>query len=163
MTYRRLEDDIKRLYTRNGVTDTSKLNAELIAERLNYSIYYIDGISKYIDSHRTFYLSKHLSPQEKWQSFGHELCHAMWHAGSQMNMNRHYREYQEWQAKSFSYEACVPRFLLEKVLSENPLIHPVYLIAERFGVTYDFAETRYILHCMRMSQYETEKFHLAGV
>lgn len=162
-TYNHLEETIKKLYLKIGVTDTFELDAISIAERLNFSVYDISGISKYIDSHKTFYLSRNCSPQERWQHFGHELCHALWHVGSQLNMKIEWRQYQEWKANNFAYEACVPRFILEKVLQENPFTDPVHLIADRFGVTYKFAETRYILHCIRKSQYENEMFRAAGI
>lgn len=163
MTYIRLEDDIKNLYLKIGVDDVTKLDMELIAGELGFSIEYISGISKYIDSHKTFYINRYLPAEEKWQQFGHELCHAQYHAGNQMNMRKHWREFQEWQAKNFSYEACVPRFLLEKVLSENPTVDPVLLIEERFGVTFNFAETRFIIHCLRKAQYDNEMFRLVGI
>lgn len=163
MTYNHLEDTIKKLYLKIGVIDPSELDAATIAERLNFSIYDINGICKYIDSHKTFYMSRNISPQLRWQNFGHELCHALWHAGSQLDMKIEWREYQEWKANNFAYEACVPRFMLEKVLEGNPLMNPVYLIMERFGVTYQFAETRYILYCVRKSQYENDMSRLARV
>lgn len=163
MTYNRLEDTVKKVYLGIDVKDIRKLDAELIASRLGFSIVLINGISKYIDSHKTFYINRNLTQSEKWQCFGHELCHALWHAGNQMNMHIDWRLFQEWQAKSFAYEACIPRFLLEKELAENPLIHPVALIVEKFGVTYQFAEKRYTIHCNRKSQYQRELFHACGL
>lgn len=158
MTYNRLEDTIKNVYLKIDVTDVLHLDFELIAARLGFSVMYIQGISKYIGSIKTFCIKKSLSPEEQWQDFGHELCHALWHAGSQLNMPIDWRLFQEWQAKSFAYEACIPRFLLEKELAKNPFTDPVVLIAEQFGVTSAFAEKRFLLHVSRMTQNEEALF-----
>lgn len=163
MTYIRLEDDVKNLYLKIGVDDVTKLDMEVIAYRKGYSIEYISGISKYIDSHKTFYINRYLTKEEKWQHFAHELGHATYHAGNQMTMDKHYREFQEWQAKNFAYEACVPRFILEKELSKNPHTDPVALIVDLFGVTYKFARTRFVIYCLRKAQYSNEMFRLVGV
>ncbi|WP_149865378.1 ImmA/IrrE family metallo-endopeptidase [Bacillus zhangzhouensis] len=33
-----------------------------------------------------FLINTRLSPQEQWQDFGHELCHALRHEGNQLIM-----------------------------------------------------------------------------
>lgn len=158
MTYNRLEDTIQKLYLKIDVTDVIHLDFELIATRLGFSVIYIKGISKYIASLHTFCLEESLTQQEQWQDFGHELCHAIWHAGHQLSMPIDWRLYQEWQANSFAYEACVPRYLLEHELAENTTVHPVALIAEKFGVTQEFALCRYWIHMRKMSQEQSNLF-----
>lgn len=156
MSYNRLEDTIKEIYTKLDVFHPRQLDIELIASRLGFSIAYIHGISKYIESIKTICIKKSLSREEQWQDFGHELCHALWHAGNQMSMPIDWRHYQEWQANSFSFEACVPRFLLEAELKENPTVHPINLISEKFGVTNEFAFERYLIHIRKMTQKQSD-------
>ena len=158
MTYNRLEDTIKKIYMGIGVADVRQLDMELIASRLGFTVIYIRGVSKYIDSMKTICLQDSLSPEEQWQDFGHELCHALWHAGNQLSMPINWRMFQEWQARSFAYEACVPRFLLEEELARNKTINPILLIHEKFGVSLKYAANRYMIHSRKMSQEQRELF-----
>ena len=67
MTYNRLEDTIKSLYLSIDITHARRLDMEIIASRLGFSVAYIQGISKYIDSIKTIFIKESLSHQEQWQ------------------------------------------------------------------------------------------------
>ncbi|MED1016333.1 ImmA/IrrE family metallo-endopeptidase [Bacillus atrophaeus] len=82
------------------------------------------------------------SPQEKWQGFVHELAHVPKHAGNQFNMNRMFRELQEYQANSFMYHFWVPTFMLEKISLPRMQSEAIKLIGDTFNATYLFAVKR---------------------
>ncbi|MFB8734155.1 ImmA/IrrE family metallo-endopeptidase [Bacillus sp. SL00103] len=48
-------------------------------------------------------LNRSLSPEEQWQDFAHELCHVLKAYRQSFQMNKLFRELQEFQAKQFMY------------------------------------------------------------
>ncbi|WP_354473219.1 ImmA/IrrE family metallo-endopeptidase [Lysinibacillus parviboronicapiens] len=77
-----------------------------------------------------------------WQEFCHELCHVLWHSGSQKVMPYSWIQYQECKADNFMLHACVPTFMLNKIrlpINEERAIIKICLL---FNVKYDFAEKR---------------------
>ncbi|MGE1095750.1 ImmA/IrrE family metallo-endopeptidase [Bacillus altitudinis] len=112
-----------------------------IAYRSNLKVEFLNISSRYYAG--TIIIDNRLSPQEQWQDFGHELCHALRHEGNQLIMPPLFRELQEMQAKRFAYNFCIPTFMLRKIklTTENDLIKDISLA---FKVTYNFARNRFL-------------------
>jgi Zn-dependent peptidase ImmA (M78 family) len=78
----------------------------------------------------------------QWQEFGHELCHLLRHAGNQHTLPSFFLRMREWQANSFALHFCIPTFLLEELDLTDDKQSAIEIIAQTFGVEYDFAEER---------------------
>ncbi|MDC7795047.1 ImmA/IrrE family metallo-endopeptidase [Bacillus altitudinis] len=133
-----LDDWIEAFYHQINIKNPSELDLLDIAYRSNLKVEFLNISSRYYAG--TIIIDNRLSPQEQWQDFGHELCHALRHEGNQLIMPPLFRELQEMQAKRFAYKFCIPTFMLRhlKININNPL----YEISSAFNVTYMFAKKR---------------------
>ena len=139
-----LEDYIERLYRNLGIHHPEQLDKYAIGNELNVGIYLVSGESEaFCSSKRNYiFLNGNLNHKERWQDFGHELCHVLRHAGHQNKMQPMFRDLQEWQADNFAYHFCVPTFMLKRIRLPTDRSRAICLIAETFGVEYSFAEKR---------------------
>lgn len=144
------EEFIKALYRNINVTEPQHLQPAEIVERLSLSVAYLPVRSTRVDNH--IFLDIRLSTKEQWQEFGHELCHALWHHDNQFHLTRSYIDYQETQAKKFSYYACVPTCMLMKLDLSNDFQEAIRKISRTFNVTSEFAQKRLELHINKMYQ-----------
>lgn len=117
-----------------------------VARRLDIWVYTFGGSSEAIYSagRQYIFLNRHLTPQQQWQEFGHELCHILRHSGHQKKMNRSFVEYQEWQADYFALHFCVPTFMLDDIKNIN-----IYKITNLFNIDYEFALKRLEVYLMK--------------
>nr|WGD70050.1 ImmA/IrrE family metallo-endopeptidase [Bacillus subtilis] len=137
-----LEEEVKKIYTRLNMLIPEDIDMERIAvcfsdldtlRKKGVTMFCINGLYSMVLDSRT-------SRQQQWQDFVHELAHVLKHAGNQFNMNRMFRELQEYQANSFMYHFCVPTFMLEKIsLLKRMQSEAIKLIGDTFNVTYPFA------------------------
>ncbi|KQL40783.1 hypothetical protein AN962_12965 [Bacillus sp. FJAT-21955] len=136
-----LDDWIEAFYHQINIKNPSELDLLDIAYRSNLKVEFLNISSRYYAG--TIIIDNRLSPQEQWQDFGHELCHALRHEGNQLIMPPLFRELQEMQAKRFAYKFCIPTFMLRKIklTTENDLIKDISLA---FKVTYNFARNRFL-------------------
>lgn len=139
-----LEDYVEDLYKRLGINEPDELDKYAIGNELNIGIYLVSGESEAFCSQERNYifLNRNLSHQERWQDFGHELCHVLRHSGHQRDMQPMFRELQEWQADNFMYHFCVPAFMMKRIRLPPNSYEAVTLIAELFNVEMKFAEER---------------------
>lgn len=139
-----LEDFIEQLYAGLSIRQSGQLNKYLIAERLNIGIYLTSNDSEafYWDSRYYIFINRNLDSRQRWQEFGHELCHVLRHGGHQGRMPPPLRELQEWQADNFMYHFCVPTFMLQRIRLPPDRRAAAVLIAETFNVEYQFAAIR---------------------
>ncbi|KML18287.1 MULTISPECIES: ImmA/IrrE family metallo-endopeptidase [Bacillus] len=134
-----LDDWIEAFYHQINITNPSELDLLDIAYRSNLKVEFLNISSRYYAG--TIIIDNRLSPQEQWQDFGHELCHALRHEGNQLIMPPLFRELQEMQAKRFACKFCIPTFMLKniKFTPENYLIKDISTI---FRVTQPFVVNR---------------------
>lgn len=139
-TYNHLEEYVTQLLNRIDIYHPHQLNIENIYPRLGLEIHYLPYDSMFVAGH--MFLDSRQSDAEQWQDFGHELCHALWHAGDQALIPLSMREYQEWKAENFAQHLCVPSFMLDAVDLPAYERQAVWMITEKFGVEREFAEKR---------------------
>ena len=139
-SFSHLEDYIYSLYAKIGIYHPHQLNIEDIANRLGMQVFYMPHKSMYING--VFFLDSRTTATNQWQSFCHELCHALLHAGDQLNMPPPFRNYQEWQADSFALHACVPTSMLIDMELPRNQKNAIWEIQKTFNVTCEFAEKR---------------------
>lgn len=139
-----LEDYIENLFKRLAIHHPDQLDKYSIGNKLNIGIYLVSGESEAFCSNERNYifLNRNLNHIERWQDFGHELCHVLRHSGHQGKISPMFRELQEWQADNFMYHFCVPTFMLLRIRLPPEKQRAVSLIAETFQVEYQFAEKR---------------------
>lgn len=139
-----LEDYIQQLYKDLFIEQPEQLNKYVIADQLNIGVYLTSNTSEafYWDDRYYIFINRDLDNQQRWQDFGHELCHVLRHYGHQGTMPVPFRELQEWQADNFMYHFCVPTFMLRQIQLPNDRRAAVRLICETFNVEYEFAEIR---------------------
>lgn len=128
-----LEDFIRELYIRIGITKPSEIDINVIAQALGINLFY---------SNATFIFGNNIvikrsNRQQEWIDFAHELCHYLRHAGLQVIMSPMFLQLQEWQANHFAYHFCVPTFMLDDLEEVT-----VYEIMNQFNVDLEFAEIR---------------------
>lgn len=128
-----LEDFIRNLYLKIGISKPSEIDINLIAQALGINLYY--GNTTFIFGNNI--VIKRSNKQQEWIDFAHELCHYLRHTGFQVAMHPMFIDLQEWQANHFAYHFCVPTFMLEDLEEIT-----VYEIMNLFNVCYDFASKR---------------------
>lgn len=135
-----LEEYIEELYKKLGIYHPHQLTLENIIRQLGMQVFYLPHKSTYING--VFFLDNRTSSRRRWQSFGHELCHALLHAGDQLNMPPPFREYQEWKASNFTLYACAPSHMLVGMDLLSDYQSAISLIQDTFNVERDFAKRR---------------------
>lgn len=143
-TYSHLEDYITNTYQQLQILEPSQLNLYFIADQLNLGLYPVNDPSQALrfDGRDYIFLNSSFSASERWEVFGHELGHTLWHAGNQTKMLPPFIEYQEWQADLFALHFCIPTFMLQQIKLPKDGNMAIYETCETFGVTYEFAEKR---------------------
>lgn len=139
-TYNNLEEYVKRLLHRIDIYHPHQLNIEDLHSRLGIEVHYIDQDAMFVFGR--IFLDNRTSKETQWEDFGHELCHALWHAGNQALIPLSMREYQEWKAENFAQHLCVPSFMLNTMKMPDSERQAVWMIQEEFGVSKKFAEKR---------------------
>lgn len=139
-TYNNLEEYILQLLNRISIFHPHQLNIENIYPRLGLSLHLIPYDSMYVAGN--VFLDSRKSENQQWQDFGHELCHALWHAGDQALIPLSMREYQEWKAENFAQHLCIPSFMLNNINLPAYERDAIWLIQETFSVEHDFAKKR---------------------
>lgn len=148
-----LEDYIADLYKKIGIRRPEQLKLDAVSKKLNIWVYTFGRSSEavYSNGRQYIFLNRYLSPQEKWQEFGHELCHILRHSGNQRKMHPLFIELQEWQADNFALHFCIPTFMLQQIHLPPEKPQAVRLIADMFNVDYEFA-------CKRLEMYKNKTF-----
>lgn len=139
-TYNNLEEYIQKLLHRIDIYHPLQLNIENVYARLGIEVHYIEQDAMFVFG--KIFLDNRTSEATQWQDFGHELCHALWHAGNQALIPLSMREYQEWKAENFAQHLCVPSFMLNTIKMPHSERQAVWMIQEEFGVNKEFAEKR---------------------
>ncbi|MEC3613218.1 ImmA/IrrE family metallo-endopeptidase [Bacillus velezensis] len=154
-----LEEYVKNLYCRMGMTAPLHIDMQMIAKELDIWIHFEDTHSMMLkrDGMYSIVLNQKKSPEEQWQDFAHELCHVLKHTGNHFHMNKLFRELQEFQANHFMYHFCVPTFMLLNMELPQRRSHAVILIAAAFRVTASFAEKRLELFERRKAGIQFQK------
>lgn len=161
-TYTHVEDYVQALYTSIDIFHPHQLDIEIISSRLGLVVEYYYTPAGTVDT--TVILDSRLPYKVQWQQFGHELCHALWHAGNQLRLPLSFREYQEWSADIFAQHVCIPTFMLEKLIFSNSDEDNIQLIQETFKVEKEFSSKRYRNYMRRMSEvmFHEAKSHNQG-
>lgn len=147
-TYNIMEDYIQKMYNSIGIYWPHQLDMESVASRLGAILIYLPYGSMTMKN--AILIDDRLNACQKWQEFGHELCHVEWHDGNQRVLPSSYLKYQEWKADNFAYHACVPTFMLDRIDLSTSESKAVWLIQETFHVEREFAEERlhrYVNNC----------------
>lgn len=139
-TYNNLEEYIRRLLNDISIFHPHQLNIETVSTRLGLVVHYFPHDAMYVEGN--IFLDSRQNDAEQWQDFGHELCHARWHAGDQALIHVMMRELQEWKANNFAMNLCIPSFMLDNFNLTAYERDAVWMIMEMFGVEREFAEKR---------------------
>ncbi|WP_042472892.1 ImmA/IrrE family metallo-endopeptidase [Bacillus ndiopicus] len=144
--YTYLEDYINHLYHKLGITTSTLLDFNEIANRLKIKIFCWPDDSQAIcfDSQAYIFLKENQSLEKAWQDFAHELCHILLNTGDQFNMPPLFQKYQEFKANNFMYHACVTTFLLEQMQVYDYTPKSVVHVQHLFNEVYELAEKRLI-------------------
>ncbi|CAM4019849.1 ImmA/IrrE family metallo-endopeptidase [Mesobacillus zeae] len=135
-----LEDWIQNFYFNIGVFHPHQLDIEDIIHRVGYSLTYRNISSRFYNDE--VIIDERLTPQQQWQEFAHELCHAERHSGNQLIMPQQFIELQEYQANLFAYHFCVPTFMLRNIVLPSNRKEAALLISGTFNVEFKFAVFR---------------------
>jgi len=150
-TYSLMEEYIQRMYNSIGIYWPHQLDMETIASRLGTMLIYLPYRSMTMKN--AILIDDRLNDCQKWQEFGHELCHVEWHEGNQRVLPPAYLEYQEWKADSFAKHACIPTFMLERMKLTGDESKDIWMIQEKFHVEREFAHKRLQHYLSNLRQY----------
>lgn len=139
-TYNNLEEYVRQLLQHIDIYHPHQLNIETVYARLGIGIHYLEQDAMFVFGY--IFLDSRKSEALQWQDFGHELCHALWHAGNQALIPLSMREYQEWKAENFAQHFCIPSFMLNDMKLPNYEREAIWMIMECFGVEREFAAKR---------------------
>lgn len=149
-----LEDFISKLYKTIDICTPEQLVSTNIAEKLSIGLYYWDEKSQAtITNNKGFiFLDITMLSNFEWETFCHELCHLLLHAGDQTQLPSSFVEYQERKANNFALHAAVPTFMLKEMDLPNNYFASVRLLQETFKVSFTFA-------CKRLDHYINNHLH----
>ncbi|MCF3942161.1 ImmA/IrrE family metallo-endopeptidase [Oceanobacillus alkalisoli] len=139
--YTHLEDYIRELLSTIKVHSPPDLTIENVASKLKLEVVYRRKSYRFGNE----IILQPGTEQQEWQLFGHELCHYLRHAGTQLLMHPLFIDLQEYQANYFAYHFCVPTFMLEQFKEVNH-----YEIMENFNVEEGFALRRIEMYERKM-------------
>lgn len=137
-----LEEWIKTLYIKIGITTPMNIDIHVIADRLGIRIVY-EKCRPFSDANmQVVFLDKRDSSTISKLTFFHELCHLLRHAGDQRLLPALFREAQEIEANQFAMYAATPFFMILGLeLPERNNLAVQYL-ADIFKVPINFAKKR---------------------
>lgn len=138
--YTTIEEYVHVMYESIDVFRPIQLDPETIAARLGLSVLYAPAPSIYLDGLIT--VDERLTDAQQWQSFNHELCHALWHVGNQIQLPPPFRQYQEEKAKQFARHACIPTSMLMRLDLPDHEAAALDVLCRTFCVEPDFARQR---------------------
>ena len=144
------DETIKNLYASIDVTHERQLSPENIAERLRIELAFLPVPSMRIN--QSIYIDSRLSTEYRWEQFGHELCHLLWHSDNQLHLTQSFIDMQERQANSFALYACIPTAMLMAMEMPSERAYAIHRMMKLFGVSPPFAERRLDLHIEKMYQ-----------
>lgn len=152
-----LEEYVKEMYLKIGITKPSQLDFHKVKDLLGIRVFYWPEASQALFmGHQGFiFLNEHLTPQQQWQDFCHELAHVLLHTGNQGLLSPLFIEYQENKANSFMYHACVPTFMLDELRLYAPTSTNIWRVQKLFDVEPAFARKR-------LEQYISNKQNMAN-
>lgn len=158
-----LEDYVKNLYLKIGITKPQELSFQTISEALGIQVFYWPDASQalFTCGKAFIFLNNSLSPQQQWQDYCHEVAHVLLHVGNQRHICESFRAYQEARANQFMYHAAIPTFMLDQLAVTN-----VAEVQRIFNVEYDFALKRleqYINNKHSMLNWNTKNEQLTEI
>jgi Zn-dependent peptidase ImmA (M78 family) len=141
-----LELWISKIYQENGIQYASDINIERIAGIFQIDLRYYSGqpFAHWDDESGEAYifLNSYMTESQRRESFFHELCHPLQHAGCQNNMPPLFKELQEIQAAHFQLYASMPLFMLEEFWSVSPSVL-IKILSEEFQLSEAFVIRRF--------------------
>jgi Zn-dependent peptidase ImmA (M78 family) len=142
-----LEEAIRKLFINIDIFRPTQLDLCDIANRLGIYADFSPGKSGSFKMGLDYIIKINslLSREEQWQTFGHEICHFLWHKGCQLKISESFKELQERNARNFAFQFCVPTFMILDQDIPKYRSQFVYNVAEQFNVTHKFADKR-VLH-----------------
>ncbi|MBU8639767.1 ImmA/IrrE family metallo-endopeptidase [Bacillus pumilus] len=96
----------------SNITNPSELDLLDIAYRSNLKVEFLNISSRYYAG--TIIIDNRLSPQEQWQDFGHELCHALRHEENQLIMPHCLESYRKCRRSVLHISFVIRHLCLEK-------------------------------------------------
>ncbi|MFC4411896.1 ImmA/IrrE family metallo-endopeptidase [Chungangia koreensis] len=153
--YNTIEEYVKRMYESIDIYLPQQLDTETIATRLGMILEFFPHESMVID--QMIIIDDRLSPEQQWQDFGHELCHALLHVGNQVCVPFPFKLYQEWKAANFAFHACVPTFMLLDMELPGEEMLAIYEIQRSFKVEQEFAQKRLQQYLANSNMYQSFK------
>jgi len=147
-----MEEYVKRMYGSIDIHQPRQLDMETIATRLGLVLEWIPHESMVID--QTILIDERLNPNQQWQDFGHELCHALLHVGNQVCVPLPFQLYQEWKATNFAFHVCIPTFMLHDMELPTEEDLAIYRISKSYKVEKEFAQKRLHQYLANRKMYE---------
>lgn len=139
-TYNWSEQYVNNMCQAIDIYQPHQLSIDALSSRNGISVFYRPCESMNLGA--GIILDSRLSDAEQWEDFGHELCHALWHAGNQLTMPMPFQVYQENKSINFAQYLCIPTFMLERMDLPATESEAVWSIMETFKVTREFAAKR---------------------
>lgn len=154
-----LEDYIEFIYKKLGLTWYDGPLLDEVADRMNIEIYHSPLHSQALRVNGRMQINLNInleSYEDQWETFGHELHHALIDVGNQSLFPFPLRELREQKARNFALHFCIPTFRLANLHWPESDAGP--FIAERFRVTLPFASQRVDQYRNRIIQSQNDDY-----
>jgi hypothetical protein len=154
-----LEDYVETLYKKLGLTWNDGPLLQEVADRMNIEIYHspLHSQALRVKGRMQINLNINLETYEdQWETFGHELHHALIDVGNQSLFPFPLRQLREQKAQNFVLHFCIPTFKLERL--HWPEGSAVPFIADKFRVTLPFASKRMDQYQNRIIQSQIDDY-----
>ncbi|NQX68458.1 ImmA/IrrE family metallo-endopeptidase [Paenibacillus alba] len=148
-----LEDFVDQLYKQHSIWQPAQLTIHCVAAAMGIRVH--PAPISYIiqrECRITIHINENLDSREQWQDFLHELCHALRHAGNQLDMPPLMREWQEIDAFNFAIYASIPYFMIRRMKLPDNHLAAIHLLTSTFHVTEEMAYTRLLQIQRRIMQ-----------
>lgn len=154
-----LEEYVEFIYNQIHISNPHELDTNEIARRLNIEIVHSEFSTQATRSQGhmaiNFNISLH-SIEDLWETFSHELFHALKDVGNQALFPIPLRQLRESKARNFALHFCIPTFMLDQL--QWPEGNAAPFVACQFHVTLPFAEQRLEQYRNRILQNQIDEF-----
>ncbi|WP_100489437.1 ImmA/IrrE family metallo-endopeptidase [Sporolactobacillus pectinivorans] len=155
----KLEDYIKYLYDSINISNPDELAMDEIAQKLHIEVLHSSFCNKSVRSNGRVVINlntKLISPEDQWETFGHELFHALKDAGNQIYFPVPLRELRENKARNFALHFCIPTFMLDQLHWPESDASP--FVAGKFHVNPAFVDQRLEQYRHRILQNQADEY-----
>lgn len=138
----KMEKWISDEYLKYNIHSPECIDIDKISDLYDVTIWKFPMEARYdiFDNRKYIVIDSRSNLELQREQFFHELCHVLFHAGHQSEMNDPFRQLLEWEANNFVLYASLPYFMIKQYDLTNEYI--IHELSNDFSVTSSLCEKR---------------------